>query len=374
MTVLRVLGPLALDAAGHGIALGGDKQRTVLALLAAAEGRVVPTASLLEGLWEDAVTDKAHATLQVHVSNLRRALAAAGEGAPRVELVHDGYRLDLAATQLDLAQFRSHCAAASAARTRGDSEAASRLYADALGLWRGDAFADLSGVRAVREIAVALDEDRLVAVGRRIDADLDRGLHAELVSELSQLVRQHPLRERFWEQLMVALYRSGRQADALSAYAGVRRLLSDELGVDPGEPLQRLEAAVLAHDPALDGRHTVAGPRVSATLRADDLAVPDAQLLAPDGRAVRLGPGRLLIGRDPECALVVDDPKVSRRHAEVVGTPEGYLLNDLGSTNGSFVNGRSCRSQLLSSGDELTLGATTWTFALDPQPPGLPRR
>ena len=368
MTLLQVLGPLALEVNGRTVALGGDKQRIVLALLAAAEGRAVPIASLLDALWEEAVGDKALATLQVHVSNLRRALATAGEPGPRVELLHDGYRLDLGGGELDVVLFRTRCAEASAARARGDAETASRLYGEALALWRGPAFADLTAVRAVAEIAVGLDEDRLVAVGRRIEADLARGLHAELVSELTRLVHQHPLRERFWEQHIVALYRSGRQGDALAAYATVRRLLQDELGVDPGEPLRRLEAAILAHDPDLDWTGTPVAVRVDATQRADDPALPAAALVARDGTRAPLTSGRHVIGRDPGCALVVDDPKVSRRHAEVVGTPDGYLLTDLGSTNGTFVNGRLCRAQLLGAGDEVTLGSTTWTFSVDPAP------
>ena len=364
-----VLGPLAVEVSGREVALGGVKQRTVLALLAAAEGRAVTVQALLDALWDDDPGDKAAATLQVHVSNVRKALAAAGDGAPRVEHVPDGYRLDLAGAELDVVTFRGLCADGAAARARDDAATASARYGEALALWRGAAYADLAEVRAVTELAVALDEDRLVAVERRIDAELLLGRHAEQVSELQRLVRAHPLRERFWEQLLLALYRSGRQADALAAYATVRRQLLDELGVDPGEPLRRLEAAILAQDPVLDAEHTPAA-RVDATLRADDGSTPPAALVAAGGSRVALAAGRCVLGRQPGCTVVVDDPKVSRRHAEIVGTPGGYVLSDLGSTNGSYVNDELTSTRLLADGDRLTLGSTTWTFSLEALPDG----
>jgi len=363
-TWVRVLGPLAVEVDGSALALGGLKQRTVLAVLAAAEGRSVTVSSLLDALWDDGGGDKAAATLQVHVSNLRRALEA---GGPVVEHVPDGYRLDLRGAELDVVRFRELCAEAGAARAKEDAETASARYGEALALWRGPAYADLADVRAVAELAVALDEDRLVAVERRIDAELLRGHHAEVVGQLTQLTREHPLRERFWEQLLLALYRSGRQADALSAYAAVRRLLLDELGVDPAEPLRRLEAAILAQDPVLDAASTPAD-RVDATLRGDGPVVPPAALRAADGTTLRLAAGRCVLGRHHECTHVLDDPRVSRRHAEVVGTPEGYVVTDLGSTNGTLVNDVLTRTSLLADGDHLTLGSTTWVFSLEALP------
>ena len=362
--VLRVLGPLVWEVGGRPAPLGGDKQRTVLALLAAAEGRAVAVTSLVDALWEDDAGDSAVATLQVHVSNLRRSLGAAGDGAPRVERLRDAYVLELGDAELDVALFRARCAEAASAREAGDAARAATRYRDALGLWRGPAYADLTGVRAVREIAVALDEDRLVAHERLVDAELAAGRHVEVVGELSVLVHQHPLVERFWEQYVLALYRSGRQADALAAYSTVRRLLSDELGVDPGEPLRRLEAAVLDHDPALDWV-PAGGPGAEVTERAGSRTLPPARLVLPDATDLLLTPGRLVIGRDPTCGLVLDDPQVSRQHAEVVGTPDGYLLRDLGSTNGSYVGGHLTATRVLVRDDEITLGSTRLRFVLD---------
>jgi DNA-binding SARP family transcriptional activator len=364
--VLRLLGPMRVEIDGRELALGGLKQRGILALLLTADGRAVSVPALLDALWADGGGDNAGATLQVHVSNLRKALAAGGEKAPRVELMAGGYRLTTSGAVIDLDEFRRLRRAAAALTASGAHAEAAQLYDEALAWWQGPALADVVAVRAVNDVAVALDEDRLVTLGHRVDADLACGRHAEVVGELRRLVAEHPLRERFWEQLVLALYRSGRQADALAAYSSVRRLLLDELGVDPGRDLRELETGILEQSETLAWSAPVAAPSVvvEETLRADDEGRPAAVLVAADGSRTPLGSGRTTIGRHPECSILVDDAKVSRHHAELVATPDGWAVSDLGSTNGTFVNGSACRSQLLADGDQLTIGTTTMTFVL----------
>ena len=247
-----MLGPLEVAGPDGRVRIGGAKERLVLALLVLRAGEVVSRDALVDALWGDDPPATAVKTLQGHVARVRRALEAAGHGGgpgdPRAGLraVRSG-------------RFDRRRPGSSAMRRRGvarsptamPSRAAAEL-GEALALWRGDALADCRGGGWAAAEAVRLDELRLSTVEDRIDADLMLGHHGVLVGELESLVARHPLRERLWAALMLALYRAGRQADAVRAYQRARDVLVGELGLEPGAELRRLEAAVLAGDPALD--------------------------------------------------------------------------------------------------------------------------
>ena len=241
---ILLLGPVEVLRDGAHLALGGPKQRTVLALLAAHAGSVVSTDSLLEGVWGESPTPGARSTLQTYVSNLRTELGnvIVREGG--------GYRLDIESGLVDKRRFEEAVAAALPLVEPNPVEAADTLRS-ALALWRGHPFADVAESFPLELEANRLDELRLTAVEARIAAELHLGHHSELVPELEVLCTDHPLREGFRAQQMLALYRSGRQAEALRAYQKTRTYLADELGLEPSPELRELERRILSHDPSL---------------------------------------------------------------------------------------------------------------------------
>ena len=251
----HVLGPLEVEADDGPVVLGGPKERLLLALLLARPNQVVSVDALVLGLWGEQPPSTAAKTLQSHVKRLRRVLEPArARGAAGQVLVTrpPGYLLRAGPGALDAAWFEELTAQARHALADGSAEAAGSLLREALGLWRGGAFEEFADSDVAVAEADRLAELRLAAVEDRVEADLRLGRHRELVAELEGLVRAQPLRERLWAQLMLALYRSGRQADALLAYQRARSILVEELGIDPGAELRRLHAAILAQDPGLD--------------------------------------------------------------------------------------------------------------------------
>ncbi len=257
----QILGPLEVEVAGVPVDAGPPKQRAVLALLLLRANRVVSVDAIIDQLWGDEAPPKALGSLQAYVSNLRRILeperSARGQASVLVTKA-PGYLLRVEG--LDLFAFEELAANGKQALEAGQPDQADRDLRAALGLWRGELlaeFADESFVLAERsrlaELRAAAEEDRAQAL-------LDLGRHAGAVSELERLAAAEPYRERRWEQLITALYRSDRQADALRAYQTARQTLADELGIDPGPSLRRLETAVLNHDPSLDWQPVVAAP------------------------------------------------------------------------------------------------------------------
>jgi DNA-binding SARP family transcriptional activator len=234
-----ILGPLEARADGEPLPLGGPKQRALLALLLLDAGRVVSTDRLVEALWEGKPPPTAIASLQNFVGQLRKAL-----GSDAIETRPPGYVLSLEADQLDVARVRRLVDEARA------SEPARRahLLGEALGLWRGEPLADFRYDAFAQAEIGRLEEFRLALVEERAEAKLATGEHAELVSELEAAVREHPLRERLRAQLMLALYRSGRQAQALEAYREGRDLLVAELGLEPSPLLRGVQASILRQE------------------------------------------------------------------------------------------------------------------------------
>jgi predicted ATPase/DNA-binding SARP family transcriptional activator len=229
---------------GRELALGGPKQRAVLALLLVAAGRVVPAERLAEELWGACPPPGAAGTLRSYVSRLRTLLR------PDAALIArgGGYALAAEPGQLDASGFEQLVGAGRDMLERGEAAVAADRFRAALGLWRGRALADVAGVESLALEGARLEELRLVAVEGRIEADLELGLAAEVTGELEGLVAEHPFQERLWRLLVLALYRSQRQADALAAYRRARAMLAQELGIEPGEELRRLEQAVLRQE------------------------------------------------------------------------------------------------------------------------------
>jgi YVTN family beta-propeller protein len=327
----RVLGRVEALRDGVPLALGPRKQRAVLALLLLNANRVVSSERLIEDLWGDSPPQTARATLQVYIARLRKALGGDGTSL-RTSL--PGYVLDVEPGALDLDRFTALRVEAHAST---DDEEKARLLRGALGLWRGTPLAELRSEPFAAPAFAHLEELRVAALEERLDADLALGRHTELVTELQGLVAEYPYRERLRAQLMLALYRSGRQADALHAYQTGRRTLSDDLGLVPSQQLRELESAILRHDEALspvvngsgawgvDGSvaRTSERPRARrrrraaiAALAAAGLALAAAgvtALLLRDGSPPFTAPANSIAVIDPATNEVVDATPVAPR-------------------------------------------------------------
>jgi DNA-binding SARP family transcriptional activator len=250
----RLLGPLDVIVDGRSVPLGGVKQRTLLAILLLHANEVVPADRLIDELWPDETPPSALNTLQGYVSRLRKALDGDGSngGAGTIAFRSPGYVLTASREQIDAQRFEQLIAQAEARASSGAPAEAAALLRDALGLWHGAALADFAYDEFAQTEIARLDELRLKAVEDRIDAELACGRHAALVAELEALVAEYPLRERPRRQLMLALYRSGRQTEALDVYRDARRTLHDDLGLEPTPALAELERSILRHDPSLE--------------------------------------------------------------------------------------------------------------------------
>jgi DNA-binding SARP family transcriptional activator len=262
----RILGGLDVHDAGRPIAVQGPRRRALLVHLLVNANEVVPVERLLEDLWGAEQPASGISALRVRVSQLRKAIEDGGEAV--ILTRPPGYVLHVAPDELDALRFERLLAEGRKALAAGRAELAAATLRDALALWRGPALADVAYEPWAQADIARLEELRRVALEERIDADLTLGRHAELVGELEALVTVEPLRERLRGQLMLALYRSGRQADALAAYRAAREALVGELGIDPSPALQELEGAILRQDPAL------AAPEPAAAAPPDPPAPP----------------------------------------------------------------------------------------------------
>jgi len=279
MTQFRLLGPLEASANGKPVALPGGKPSALLARLLLDAGRVVAVETLVESLWGERAPASAQKVLQVYISQLRKVL-----GAGLIETRAPGYLLQAARDEHDLGRFE---ALAESARAAADPARRAKLLDEALSLWRGAPLAEFRDEPFALAAARRLEELRLRALEQRIEAQLELGEHARLVGELEALVEQEPLREWPRRQLMLALYRSGRQAEALERYREGRRLLVHELGIEPSPRLQELERAILRHDPTLDSSAAPQAPRRGSVICSPELAELFAPLCA-DGRELIL--------------------------------------------------------------------------------------
>jgi DNA-binding SARP family transcriptional activator len=318
----HILGPLEVLDGGRPVDLGRPKQRAVLALLLISANRVMSLDRMIELLWDGEAPARATGALQAYVSNLRRALEPARPArTPARVLVTQapGYLLRVAAEDLDSARFEHLAARGHEFLAAGRPSSARSALDEALSLWRGPALAEYAGERfAVGETA-RLEARRAVAVEDRFEADLQLGAHGRVVAELESAVLHDPLRERAWSLLMLALYRSGQQGEALRAYGRARRHLAEELGVEPSPGLRALEAAILAQSPALDWRPPADG---------DDRPPPAA---APPPPAIPAPPP--------------DDGLVGR-------------LGELGALTTAFAEARAGRGRMVTVAGEAGIGKT----------------
>jgi YVTN family beta-propeller protein len=350
----RILGPLAVTDKGRAIPLGGGKQRALLALLLINRGDAVSSDRLIEELWAGRPPATAAKSVQVYVSQLRKAT---GPGV--IVTRGGGYALLAEPDQVDANRFERLCEEGRRALDEGDPQQASSVLAKAHDLWRGTPLADFAYDDFAQSEINRLEESRLAALEDRIEADLALGRHAKLVGELEGLAREYPMRERFQRQLMLALYGSGRQGEALEHYRGARRRMVDEIGIEPSAAMQALEQQILNQDPALeapprpsiaqrtqvhgrDGRRVLLialggilllAVAVAAAIRSDEsgsavepnsVAVIDTESKhVLDQVAVGIRPDEIAAGEDAIWVANVDDASVSQIDPEdqtVVGT------------------------------------------------------
>lgn len=249
---IRLLGVVEASADGIALPLGGPRQRAVLADLALHAGQTVPASRLIDDLWGEKPPASAKHTLETYVSRLRHVLKASGAAGPSLVTRPGGYLLDVAPECVDAYQFRDLAVRGSSACDQGSPAAAVTLLSSAVKLWRGPALADVQDASFAVLARQLLEEERLTASEKLMQARLALGQHRELVPELEALIGGSPYRERFHAQLMLALYRSGRQAEALAAFGRARDLLAGELGIEPGRELRELQRAVLRQAPGLE--------------------------------------------------------------------------------------------------------------------------
>ena len=323
-----ILGPIGIrDAEGGEIRIPAGLERSLFALLLINRGEVVSTDRIIEALWGEHPPGTAAKAVQGYVSHLRRVLdperAAGGADGPLLTRA-PGYVLRVDADAVDATRFERLAASGSGALEEGVAADALAAFDEALGLWRGAVLAEFAFDDFAQGEIHRLEDLRLVALEDRAEALLQLGRNAEVVAELDSLVAEHPLRERLRARLMLALYRTGRQADALQVYRDGRRLLSGELGLEPGPELQRLEQAILAQDPELDGfnRPAVAPRRrvsshTEAQVPPDSVAVIDPQRSRIVGQVpVGRRPVAVAIGHGSVWVANADDGTVSRIHPD----------------------------------------------------------
>jgi DNA-binding SARP family transcriptional activator len=296
-----ILGPLEVRDGDELLTPSGAGLRALLAMLLLHANEAVSADRLLDALWPDGPPPSGAAALQVRVSHLRKALGTAGR---LVVTGPSGYSLEVRRGELDVHRFEELVERSDAAEPAD----AAALLREALGLWRGPALADVAYEDFAQPAIARLEELRLAALERRVEADLELGRHAELVGELDALVKQHPLRERMRSQHMLALYRSGRQADALGSYQQARATLVDELGIEPGPVLHQLELAILRQDPSLELAGTIRPERAVLVLTlAGDPIEPLLMLAEPIARRpTREVIVARLVGSDTELAAASD--------------------------------------------------------------------
>lgn len=257
---IQVLGPLAVREGAHSVTPTAAKPRKLLAMLAVHANQVVPVSALLEELWGERLPRSASTTLQTYVLHLRNLIAATGREPKQVLVtVPGGYLLDTEGGPADIVEFERIGASGHRALEQGDAVLAAALFSEALSLWRGPALVDVAVGPVLEVEARRLDESRLSILERRIEADLRLGRHHELISELTALVARNARHEGLHAQFMLALYRSGRQGEALAVYQRLRAGQVRDLGLEPSPALRSLQRSILMSDPGL----TAPGPRLS---------------------------------------------------------------------------------------------------------------
>jgi DNA-binding SARP family transcriptional activator len=359
----RLLGPLEVWDGDRELHVSGRRERCLLTVLLVSANHVVPVDRLMDILWPEEPPETALNTLQVFVTRIRRTLEPDREQRAPAQLLvtrAPGYVLRVGDNS-DLRRFEALAEQGRALLEQSPAEAVDILRR-ALGQWRGDPLDEFSAMPFALAERSRLLERRLTVLEQRIEAELALGRHVDVIGELESLVAANPLREVLRAHLMVALYRSGRQADALRTYTEMRERLVEELGIDPSPQLRALERAILVQDPALSAPARAGSPKTpTARGRVQHRVGTDLSL------EVRTRHGREVVpvlgdaahvGRDATNDLVLaGDTMASRRHAVLRNVDGAWEVADLGSSNGTYVNGERLRApRRLADGDEIGVG------------------
>jgi DNA-binding NarL/FixJ family response regulator/DNA-binding SARP family transcriptional activator len=334
----RILGPLEAAEDGRPIPLGRLKERLVLAVLLLNANEFVSRERLIDDLWGESPPSSAPKAVNVYVSQLRKTLARSG--ADPIATADGGYRIR--ADAVDAVRAQQLVTTAHAQVAAGDVRAAAETLREALALWRGPTLAGLVLESRGRDQVVQLDELRLGALMDRIDCDLASGRHEDVLGELRVLVAEHPLRERLRGQLMLALYRAGRQAEALEVYQQARETLVEELGIEPGPALQRLQRAILTQDTALErtAANVVGGEGAGGVSGATTRVV-----LADDHHLLREGVRRML-ETSPQVEVVADCEDLNSLLAAVDALRPDVVVTDIRMPPGNLDEGIRASDQL----------------------------
>jgi SARP family transcriptional regulator, regulator of embCAB operon len=368
-----VLGPLQLSVNGALVPLGPPKQRAVLAMLVINRNRPIGVESLINAVWGQSPVPAARATIQTHVSNLRRLVDDAGVD-PRTVLAcaPPGYRLTVADTDCDLGRFTTEKSEGIHAAAAGRFEQASSHLSAALAEWRAPVLDDLRDFLFVDAFATALMEDKMLAQTARAEAEIACGRAYAIIGELEALTSEHPYREPLWAQLITAYYVSERQSDALEAYQRLKTSLAEDLGIDPGPTVRALHARILHQEP-LDTKRSAQNTAASTITNAKRHTTVGGQfavavLRDTAGRRYPLHAGAIRIGRLSDNDIVLNDDYVSRHHAVIIDTGTGFMITDLRSANGVEVQHQPIRVSItLADGDHIRIGGHDFTFEFQPR-------
>ncbi len=357
---IALLGPLSVSLDGHELEMRGAKPRALLAALALHRESVVPVGVLVTYLWDEPIPERAEHTLQQHVSSLRK-IVEPGRRSPttaeRLVTRDPGYLLHVDA--LDVDEFESGSTRGADAYERGDLDTALIELNGAMARIRDRPLADVRSSMRLEAAAIRLEERVHATAEIRVDILLARGAHQEAIVLLEPMIEQQPYRENLRAQLMLALYRSHRQTEALGVFRATRALMVEQLGVEPGRSLRELEEAILRQDPSLD-HGVIPRNQVSSTFRADES--PDyGWIELPDGQVIALA-GPIVVGRGPDTDVRLVDSRVSREHARIELRDDGPYVVDLGSTNGTSVNEVRVDDRPLVDGDAVSLGGVVLRY------------
>ncbi|WP_431956518.1 BTAD domain-containing putative transcriptional regulator [Nocardia lijiangensis] len=362
---VRILGPVQLLVDGLPIPLSGAKPRALLALLVVNRRRAVPKTALIDAIWGDDPPPRAMDGLYAYVSNLRTVLRGAGiPDRDVLRTVDAGYLLDLTDEQCDAGRFEAARTRGAAAARNGDARTAAACFAAALEEWSGDPVTGLHELGFAANFATDMTERRLDVLLDRLAADVADGRASAVLGELTALTVERTVDERVWRLLSTALYASGRQADAMTAFLRLRRNLADELGADPQPETVELEDAVRNHRVL---------PESPSTRGATTRDVPSirrrAWLRVGDGERIQVPPAGLRIGREPDNDIVLDDARVSRKHARILHRDDGIFIRDRDSANGVYVNEVPIRADTaLADGDVIRVGSTRLRYGASEEP------
>jgi SARP family transcriptional regulator, regulator of embCAB operon len=365
-----LLGPLEMSVDGALVPLGTPKQRAVLAMLLINRNTPVGVEKLITALWEGWPPSGARASIHSYVSNLRKLLSGVGID-PRVVLAAapPGYRLSIPDNTCDLGRFIAEKTAGVHAAAAGRFEQASRHLSAALADWRGPVLDDLRDFQFVDTYATSLVEEKIQAHTAKAEAEIACGRPSAVIAELEVLTVEHPYCEPLWTQLITAYYLTDRQSDALTAYRRVKKILADDLGIDPGQTLRALNERILRQEP-LDVKKAAKTTAVGTITVLDQRTMVSGQkavayLREASGRSYPLQSAATRIGRLSDNDIVLDSPNVSRHHAEIVDTGTNYIINDLRSSNGVHVQHQRIRSAVtLNDGDHIRICDHEFTFRI----------